>query len=60
VVGLYGAGALAAPPRKVTLVIDDSAAETVYDADTRRMWDHTRYLRDREPDDLLGLPPTAE
>ena len=35
-------------------------AETVYDADTRRMRDHTRYLRDREPDDSLGLPPPAE
>jgi hypothetical protein len=35
-------------------------AEAVYDADTRRMRDHTRYLRDREPDDSLGLPPTAD
>ncbi|GAB3980048.1 hypothetical protein GCM10029978_077070 [Actinoallomurus acanthiterrae] len=34
-------------------------AEHVYDADTRRMRDHTRYLRDREPDDDLGAPPAA-
>ncbi|WP_433187333.1 hypothetical protein [Actinoallomurus sp. CA-150999] len=34
-------------------------AENVYDADTRRMRDHTRYLRDREPDDDLGAPPAA-
>ncbi|MCO5999017.1 hypothetical protein [Actinoallomurus rhizosphaericola] len=32
-------------------------AEAVYDADHRRMRDHTRYLRDREPDDNLGWPP---
>ncbi|GAA4629548.1 hypothetical protein GCM10023196_051320 [Actinoallomurus vinaceus] len=34
-------------------------AEDVYDADTRRMRDHTRYLRDREPGDDLGAPPAA-
>jgi hypothetical protein len=54
VAGLYGAGALIAPPEKVSLVIDDTAAET------GRLRDHTAYLRDRERNGDLTLPDGIE